>query len=174
MTADFQPTLESEALLLRPMTPEDRDAAYAVASDLEVWAQHPAHDRWQKPVFQLFFDEAIASGGALVAIDRATGAIIGSSRYSLTGCGPGEVEIGWTFLARSYWGGLTNSAMKRLMVNHALKTFEVVIFRIGETNLRSRRAMEKIGGRLTTRTQLFETGGRQVLHLIYAISAPLS
>lgn len=173
MTRDFQPTLEDETLRLRPLAAADRDAVYAVASDPQVWALHPAHDRWQAPVFRTFFDEAMASGGALAAIDRASGAIIGSSRYDLTWCEPGEVEIGWTFLARSHWGGQTNRAMKRLMVGHALKSFDAVIFRIGETNLRSRRAMEKIGGRLTQRQQVVQMGGREVVHLIYVIDAPL-
>ena len=173
MTADFQPTLQDQALLLRPLVPTDWDAVYGVASDPQVWALHPAHDRWQEPVFRRFFDEAIASGGALVAINRANEMIIGSSRYDLTGCEPDEVEIGWTFLARSYWGGATNGAMKRLMVNHALTSFGAVIFRIAESNLRSRRAMEKIGGRLTDRSQTLEMGGHQIVHLIYVITAPL-
>lgn len=174
MTADFQPTLQDESLLMRPLTSGDWDAIYAVASDPKVWAIHPANDRWQAAVFRTFFDEAMASGGALVAIDQASGAIIGSSRYDLTWCQPGEVEIGWTFLARSHWGGSTNRAMKRLMVNHALKCFDVVIFRIADTNLRSRRAMEKIGGRLTARQQVMPMGDRQVVHLIYVIDAPLA
>lgn len=174
MTRDFQPTLQDETLTLRPLAAADWHALYAVASDPLVWAIHPAHDRWQAPVFRRFFDEAMASGGALVAIDRASGAIIGSSRYDLTWCEPGEVEIGWTFLARGHWGGTTNRAMKRLMVGHALKSFDAVIFRIGETNLRSRRAMEKIGGRLTDRRQIADMGGRQVVHLIYMIEAPLA
>ena len=165
MTGEFQPTLQDDALLLRPLAADDWAAVYAVASDAEVWALHPANDRWQEAEFRRFFDEAMASGGALEAIDRTSGAIIGSSRYEQKYCEPGEVEIGWTFLARSHWGGATNGAMKRLMVNHALKSFATVIFRIGEDNFRSRRAMEKIGGRLTGRRDIMEMGGRQVVHL---------
>jgi N-acetyltransferase len=172
-TADFQPTLEDATLRLRPLAVDDWNALYAVASDAEVWAGHPAHDRWQEAVFRRFFEEALASGGALVVIDRASGAIIGSSRYDLTYCEPGELEIGWTFLARSHWGGGANGAMKRLMVNHALASFDAVIFRIAESNIRSRRAMEKIGGRLTGRTQVMAVGERQVVHLIYVIETPL-
>jgi RimJ/RimL family protein N-acetyltransferase len=156
---------------LRPLRPDDWDALYAVASDPLVWELHPAHDRWQEPVFREFFANALAGGGALVAIDRATGAVIGSSRFQgFEREDGGSVEIGWTFLARSHWGGATNREMKRLMLEHALRFVERVDFRVGETNVRSRRAMEKIGGRLSERDEVIEMGGREVRHVIYEIT----
>lgn len=166
---DFQPELADDVVRLRPLRPEDWDALFAVASDPLIWAVHPAHDRWQEPVFRRFFADALASGGALVAIDPATGAVIGASRYDTGRAGPGEVEIGWTFLARAYWGGAVNAAMKRLMVGHALRHFDRVVFLVGDTNRRSRRAMEKIGGVLTDRIDEFEMAGLRARHVIYAI-----
>jgi RimJ/RimL family protein N-acetyltransferase len=167
---DRQPTLEGERLLLRPLREDDRDALYAVCRDPLVWELHPAHDRWQGPVFDRFFAEALAQGGALVAIDRHTGAIVGSSRFwAHDPADGGSVEIGWSVLARSHWGGATNGEMKRLMLGHALSAVERVWFRVGETNHRSRRAMEKIGGRLTERTETVEMAGRKVVHVIYEI-----
>ncbi len=144
-------------------------ALFAVASDPLIWAGHPAHDRWQEPVFRRFFDDAFASGGALVAVDATSGIVIGSSRYDFTRADPGEVEIGWTFLARSHWGGTANRAMKRLMLAHAFRFVERVIFLVGETNLRSRSAMEKIGGTLTDRVSDAEMAGVTVRHLVYII-----
>src|SRR6202012_4723224 len=92
---------------------------------------------------------AFADEGGLVAIERASGAIVGFSRYSMSRCEPGEVEMGWAFPAPARcWGGHVNGAMKRLMLDHAFRFVDTVIFRIGETNLRSRRAVEKIGGQL--------------------------
>ena len=166
-----QPYLASADIQLRPLTAMDWMALFAAASDPQIWAGHPAHDRWREPVFRRFFDQALASGGALVAIDPGSGAIIGASRYDFERAGPGEVEIGWTFLARSHWGGATNAAMKALMIGHALKSIDRVIFLIGETNLRSRRAMEKIGGVLTNRYHDAMLNGVPVRHLIYAIDA---
>jgi RimJ/RimL family protein N-acetyltransferase len=55
------------------------------------------------------------------------------------------VEIGWTFLARSHWGGRYNGEMKTLMLRHAFRFVGTVIFVIGTRNLRSQRAVEKIG-----------------------------
>jgi RimJ/RimL family protein N-acetyltransferase len=171
MDFDRQPLLANPHVGLRPLAADDGQALYTVASDPLIWSIHPAHDRWQEPVFRRFFDEALASGGALVALDPGTGAIIGSSRYDFDRAETGEVEIGWTFLARSYWGGATNAAMKALMVGHALQSVDRVIFLIGETNGRSRRAMEKIGGVLTPRHHDAIIHGAAVRHLIYAIDA---
>lgn len=171
MTFDMQPVLADAAVRLRPLVADDWAALYAVASDPLIWALHPAHDRWREPVFRAFFDEGLASGGALVAIDPANGAIIGSSRYDRERADPGEVEIGWTFLARSYWGGATNRAMKRLMLEHAFTQYGATIFLIGESNLRSRRAMEKIGGVLTDRRQYADMAGQAIGHVIYRIAA---
>jgi RimJ/RimL family protein N-acetyltransferase len=166
---DAQPTLEDALVRLRPLRADDWEALFAVASDPLIWEVHPAHDRWQERVFRKFFEDAMASGGALAAIDPATGEIIGSSRYDRGRAGPGEVEIGWTFIARRYWGGAVNRAMKRLMIAHALQHFDRVIFLVGETNGRSRRAMEKIGGVLTPRLDHAEMAGVPVTHVVYAI-----
>lgn len=167
---DRQPTLEGPTLRLRPLRPDDWDELFAVASDPQVWALHPAHDRWQEPVFRAFFADALEQGGALAVIDKSTGRIVGSSRFQ--GHDPadgGSVEIGWTVLARSHWGGAANREMKQLMLEHALANVERIDFRVGESNLRSRRAMEKIGGRLSERDEIVEVAGRTVRHVIYEI-----
>jgi RimJ/RimL family protein N-acetyltransferase len=169
---DLQPHLAGSVVTLDPLTGEDWPALYAAASDPLIWAAHPAHDRWREPVFRSYFEQALASGGALTVRDTASGAVIGSSRYDLGRAGPGEVEIGWTFLARSAWGGPVNAAMKRLMIGHALRRFDRVIFLVGEHNGRSRRAMEKIGGVLTDRTQDTIIGDTLVRHVVYAIDRP--
>lgn len=164
-----QPVLEDERVRLRPLADSDWDALFAVAADPLIWEVHPAHDRWREPVFRRFFADALASGGALVVEDRATGAVIGSSRFDSTRAGPGEVEIGWTFLARAWWGGAANRSMKRLMVGHALASLDRAIFVVGEDNGRSRRALEKIGASLTDRRMMLEMAGKVRAHAVYAI-----
>ena len=142
----MQPTLTGDLLELRPLRPEDFDALFAVASDPLIWEQHPASDRWQEPVFREFFDGALQSGGAFAVIDRSDGQIIGSTRFLGYDPEASEVEIGFTFLARSHWGGRYNGEMKTLMLDHAFRFVHRVVFLVGPANLRSRRAVEKIGG----------------------------
>ena len=168
----MQPVLDDDLVILRPMVEADREPLFAVASDPDIWAIHPAHNRWQRTVFDPFFKEGLASTGGLTIIDKATGAVIGGSRYDIRVCQAGEVEIGWTYLARSHWGGAFNRSIKRLMLGAAFDAgYHTVIFLVGEANLRSCRAMEKIGGVLTNRRQVWDMAGVQVDHVIYAITA---
>lgn len=158
-----QPTLVGELLELRPLRQDDWPALFAVASDPLIWEQHPDSDRFKEDVFRRFFADAMRSGGALVALDRATGQIIGSSRYHGFDATGSVVEIGWTFLARRFWGGTYNGEMKRLMLEHAFTVVDRVIFIIGPENRRSRRAVEKIGG-VFLRSERDETGRERVVY----------
>ena len=143
---DYQPVLQGELIELRPLSAEDYDDLYAVASDPLIWEQHPDKTRHEADGFRSFFRDALESGGALIAIDTGTRQVIGSSRYHGYDESRSEVEIGWTFLARSHWGGVYNGAMKKLMLEHAFRFVESVVFLIGPENRRSQRAVEKIGG----------------------------
>ncbi|MDL2718963.1 MAG: GNAT family N-acetyltransferase [Acidobacteriota bacterium] len=168
MTFDLQPVLQGELLSLRPLRLEDFDALYAVASDPLIWEQHPASDRYTEAVFKEFFREAMESGGALIVTDAGDGRVIGSSRFHGYDGEKGEIEIGWTFLARSHWGGVYNAEMKRLMLRHAFRFVNSVAFLVGSQNLRSQRAMEKIGGlRAGSRR---DAAGRE--SFVYRITAP--
>jgi RimJ/RimL family protein N-acetyltransferase len=169
MSFELQPTLKGELLELRPLRPEDFDDLYGVASDPLIWEQHPANDRYKPEVFKAFFRDALQSGGALLAIDSEDGRVIGSSRFHGYDPEKSEIEIGWTFLAPSHWGGIYNREMKRLMLRHAFRFVENVVFLIGPQNLRSQRAMEKIGGvRAGTRTD--SSGRESVLYRITALT----
>jgi len=144
-TTDFdrQPTLVGDRVTLRPLRDDDFDALYAIASDPLLWEQHPAKDRVLEPVFRQWMADALASGGALVATN-ADGRIVATSRYDFH---EGEVEIGWTFIARSHWGGTFNAEVKRLMIDHAFDWAQVITLKAHEDNLRSLRAIEKLGAK---------------------------
>jgi N-acetyltransferase len=145
MSFDLQPNLKGELIELRPLTPEDWNELFAVASDSLIWEQHPESDRYKEDVFRVFFSEALDCGGAFVVIDATNQQIIGSTRFYGYDPDKSEIEIGWTFLARKFWGGRYNAEMKRLMLNHAFKSVDTVVFLVGENNFRSQKAMEKIG-----------------------------
>lgn len=167
MTFDLQPALTGDLLELRPLRPDDFDALYAVAADPLIWEQHPNSDRYKLDVFTAFFRDALASRGALLVVDRKDGRVIGSSRFNGYDPSKSEIEIGWTFLARTHWGGVYNGEMKQLMLRHAFRFVASVIFVVGINNFRSQRAVEKIGGvRVGTRT---DASGRE--SMVFRITA---
>lgn len=143
---DLQPTLKGRLVELRPLRAEHYQELYAVAADPLIWVQHPRPGRYQEREFKAFFNESLESAGALVSTDLHTGDIIGSSRFHTYHENRRQVEIGWTFLARSHWGGAYNGEMKQLMLRHAFGFVDRVVFLVGRQNLRSQRAIEKIGG----------------------------
>lgn len=143
---NLQPTLESDLILLRPLRKDDFEALYEVANDPLIWEQHPENNRHERTVFEKFFIDALDSEGALIVIDSKNNKAIGSSRYNGYSADKNEVEIGWTFLTRSHWGGVYNKEMKRLMLDHAFNYVNRVIFLVGVHNIRSQQAVLKIGG----------------------------
>jgi len=143
---ELQPSLYGKLVELRPLRPEHWEDLFAVASDPLIWEQHPASDRYKEEVFREYFRGALQSGGAFIILDRTTQKLIGSSRYFGYDPEKSEIEIGWSFLSRAYWGGRYNAEMKRLMLDHAFQFVDTVVFLVGPNNLRSQKAMEKIGG----------------------------
>ena len=173
MEPDRQPVLTGDLVEIRPSVAGDWDALFAVASDPLIWEVHPAHDRWQEPVFRAYFDAGMASVGALTIIDRATGAVIGSSRYDNWVPETDEIEIGWTYIARAYWGGTYNREIKRLMLDHIHHFVGTVVFTVGEGNIRSRGAMTKIGGVLRPGIEMRLMAGEMKPHVIFEIRRSL-
>ena len=168
---DLQPTLKGELIELRPLRAQDFDALFSAASDPKIWEQHPESDRYQREVFQRFFDGALESKGAFAIIERKSGRIIGSSRYCNLDLTNPEVEVGWTFLEREFWGGTYNRELKRLMLDHAFKFVDRVLFVVGEQNFRSQKALAKIGASFLKKVQLPADGGTIKTNVVFAITA---
>lgn len=166
---ELQPALTGARLELRPLRPEDLEPLYAVASDPLIWEVHPERNRHERPVFERFFAGGLESGGAFAVIERATGRIVGSSRYYDLDLEKSEVAIGYTFLSRSLWGGSFNRELKTLMLDHAFRFVKAVVFHVGENNVRSRKAMEKIGGVLSGSREKTGPDGRPRRDVIYRI-----
>ncbi len=151
MQFNLQPTLENELVRLRPLLEEDYEPLYQVAKDPLIWEQHFCFDRYKREQFTTFFNDSSRSKGALVVIDKAKDQIIGSSRYKKIQGVNTAIEIGWSFLARAYWGGRYNKSVKSLMIDHAFRFVDTVIFYIRKDNIRSQKAVEKLGAvRITT------------------------
>ena len=171
---DLQPTLTGDLIELRPLRQGDFEALFSAASDPLIWEQHPENDRYQRDVFQKYFDGALESKGAFAIIERKSGRIIGSSRYCNLDLTNREVEVGWTFLERQFWGGIYNRELKKLMLDHAFRFFDRVVFVVGEKNLRSQEALEKIGARFLKKTELPDRGGMMRPNVVYFINRPIA
>jgi RimJ/RimL family protein N-acetyltransferase len=141
---DLQPHLVGELVEVRPLRASDQATLAAAASDPLIWEQHP-DDRHLPEVFAEFFDSHLATGGALLVLDRETGEAIGTTRFNAYDPERREVEIGWTFLVRSRWGGAYNGELKSLLLRHAFEHVDSVLFFVDPGNLRSQHAVEKLG-----------------------------
>jgi RimJ/RimL family protein N-acetyltransferase len=145
---NLQPNhLNNNSVLLEPLLVDHFEELYGVASDPLIWEQHPNPNRYQKEVFQTFFEGAIDSGGAFIIRNADTGKALGSSRFYDYSRIKDEIKIGYTFFSRDCWGKGINQQVKTLMLNYAFIYIEKVIFHIGALNIRSQIAIEKLGAK---------------------------
>ena len=166
---NLQPPLKGKLIALRPLKASDFEKLYAVASDPLIWEQHPAPNRYQREVYEKLFQEYIESKATLVITDLESQKIIGSSRYYDYFPEKSSIAIGFTMLARKYWGGLYNRELKTLMLQHAFQSVEQVIFHVGEKNIRSQRALEKIGAIQFDQSLRTWPDGRENISIHYQI-----
>lgn len=170
MTPELQPVLTSPEVILRPLQADDFEALYAVASDPAIWEQHPNPDRYQRQVFTNYFKGAMESRGALLILDSSSGEVIGSSRYYDLDTAQRELKIGYTFFAKTCWGKGYNRAVKILMINHAFEFVSTILFHVGITNHRSRRAMEKLGAHFEGELEVAYYGESPKRNAVYTIT----
>lgn len=164
--------LQNELVQLTPISIDDFEVLYAVASDPLIWEQHPNPDRYQRAVFSTFFDGAMASKGAFLIKDAETGFAIGSSRFYDHRPELKEIKIGYTFFSRNCWGKPYNSNVKHLMLAHAFTFVERVVFHVGASNFRSQKAMEKLGAIKTEEEEVAYFGEPSRWNFVYEIRRP--
>jgi len=162
-------SLEGELIRLRLLQQDDLDTLYEVASDPKIWEQHPNKERYQRPVFEMYFKGAMESGSAYLVTDQSTGQVIGCSRFYDFNADAKSISIGYTFLARAYWGKGFNKSLKTMMLNYAYKFANEVIFHVGNHNIRSQKAMEKLGAVKTGEAEMSYYGEAPHINFIYSI-----
>jgi len=171
MDFELQPTtLQNELVKLIPLKNEDFENLYKVASDPLIWEQHPNKYRYQRDVFEIYFTGAMESGGAFLVLDNQTEEIIGSSRFYELNSEESSVAIGYTFLAKDHWGSVYNTALKSTMIDHAFKFVNTVIFHIGSNNIRSQKAITKLGAIKISEVKMEYYGELPQLNFIYQIT----
>ena len=166
---NWQPEiLEDDLIKLIPLKESDFNKLFAVASDPLIWEQHPTADRYRKEIFQVYFDGAVKSKFAFIIIDIKTGEYIGSTRYYDFKPESSSIAIGWTFLARKYWGGEYNKSAKKLLLHYAFQFVDNVYFHIGSSNIRSQKGTMKIGAKKVGEVTL-DDNGKPLIHFEYLI-----
>lgn len=147
MNFSVQPILENENVKLVPLDQTDFEQLFAVASDPLVWEQHPNKDRYKREVFENFFKGAMESGGAFKIIETNTGEIAGSTRFYDYNPDDNSIFIGYTFYGRKFWGSKLNPQVKKLMLDYIFQFVDKVNFHVGKDNIRSQKAIEKLGAK---------------------------
>ena len=166
---DLQIALENDLILARALKEEDFDRLYEVASNPEIWDQHPNKNRYQLREFQNFFKGALDSGGAYIVYNKERGKPIGSSRFYGWNANDKSILIGYTFFGREHWGKNYNQSLKTLMLNHAFTFADKVIFHIGATNFRSQKSIEKLPVKKVGEETVEYYGEAPKLNFVYEI-----
>ncbi|MCZ8332511.1 MAG: GNAT family N-acetyltransferase [Flavobacterium sp.] len=170
---DLQPNhLKNNLISLSPLQENDFEELYAVANDELLWEQHPNKLRYQRAVFQNFFEGAMLSGGAFLIRDSKTNEVVGSSRFYDYNEEEKSILIGYTFIGRKFWGNNYNKSLKKLMLDYAFQHVNKVYFHIGAFNIRSQKAIEKIGAIKIDEFQVEYYGEDRKLNFVYEISKP--
>ena len=167
---NLQPVLENGNVLLQPLKPSDFEKLYEVARDPEVWSMHPNKDRYKREVFQNFFKGALESGGAFLIINKCDNAVIGSTRFYDYDAGSKSILIGYTFYGKAYWGRGFNAQVKKLMLDYIFRFVDTVDFHVGRDNLRSVRAMEKLGAESISEQEIAYYGESPKINIIFQIT----
>jgi RimJ/RimL family protein N-acetyltransferase len=170
MTFNIQPVLENEKVILYPLKEEDFEDVFQAASDPKIWEQHPNKDRWKREVFRVFFDGALQSKGAFKIADKATGQIIGSTRFYDFSEDDDSILIGYTFYARPYWGKGFNHSVKNMMLNYIFQSVSKVYFHIGAENIRSQIAISRLGAIKISEEEITYFGEAPKLNFVYEIN----
>jgi RimJ/RimL family protein N-acetyltransferase len=160
--------LKNEWLELTPLQSLDFERLYEVAKDPLIWEQHPNPDRYKLEVFKTYFQGAMESGGAFLIKD-SEGNVIGCTRFYDYMPDKREIKIGYTFFSRDCWGKLYNQKTKELMLDYAFQFVDVVIFHVGAVNIRSQKAMEKIGAVCVGEEMVAYYGEESRKNIIYQI-----
>jgi RimJ/RimL family protein N-acetyltransferase len=170
MKFDLQPTtLKNNLIELVPLENNAFEILFAVAQDPMIWEQHPNKNRFKREVFKTFFKGAMQSKGAFLVVDAETKVVVGSSRFYDFDANNNSVLIGYTFIARKYWGKGYNKSLKKLMLDYAFETVDKVYFYIGSQNTRSQMAIEKIGAQKIDEKLVEYFGEEPKLNYVYLI-----
>ena len=145
--------LEGTAVDLLPLERIHFAELWNAGSDRRLWEFTPSDGSVRERFLELYAAALTARDDGreypFVIRHRPTGRLIGSTRFLDIVPGDRKLEIGWSWLMIEYWGTGINAECKFLLLEYCFGTLHTlrVQLKTDETNLRSRRAIEKIGAR---------------------------
>ena len=146
-------TLEGRHVRLVPLTLEHVPALWEAANDPDIWRwtlNHPqSEDDIRRYVEAALAKRAAGGGLPFATLEAGSGRVIGSTRYHNWEPPHPRVEIGYTWITRSWQRTPVNTEAKYLMLRHAFETLGLarVELRTDALNARSRAAILRLGAR---------------------------
>lgn len=144
--------LKGETVTLIPLEQEHLEELYSASTDKELWKLVPSDCSERATFFSNYSYalEARVNGTQypFVILDNRTNKIIGSTRFFEIYQADKKLEIGWTWITQEYWGTTVNLECKLLLMSYCFEVLKTnrVQLKTKDTNIRSRKAIEKIGG----------------------------
>jgi RimJ/RimL family protein N-acetyltransferase len=160
--------MDGERVRLEPLQAGHLAGLTEAGADPAIWTWMPADGSTPDGMRQIV-EAALAAHAAgsmvpLVTIERATGRLVGSSRYLNLAPTDLRLEIGWTWIDPRFQRTAVNSEAKLLMLGHAFETLGCrrVELKTDARNERSRAAILGIGATFegVFRKHMVMAGGR--------------
>lgn len=151
MAIDLNLVLESDRVLLRPLSLDDEEALQLIADDDSLWI-YGLHDLSQPGELNTYILKALAdrdneTTAVWVIIDKKSGQVAGCTRLAEISWKDERGQIGWTWIGRDYQGSGLNKEMKFLILNYGFEVLGLnrIEFKADERNHQSRQALLSIG-----------------------------
>lgn len=145
--------IDGKSVKLVPLEREHFEELFTAASDKKLWELIPS-DCSVRETFEAAYSFALServleNQYPFVILLKDTGEIIGSTRLFDIFPEDKKLEIGWTWIARKFWGTEINFECKLLLLTFCFENLKTrrVQLKTDENNLRSRTEIEKIGGK---------------------------
>jgi RimJ/RimL family protein N-acetyltransferase len=170
-------TLEGRSMRLEPLKVSHHTALCEVGLDAELWRLIPYRvstpDEMRDYIGSALEAQAAGTAIPFATVERASGRVIGSTRYMNIDADNRRVEIGATWIAKPWQRTTINTEAKYLMLRHAFETLGCVRVELktDALNQQSRQAIRRIGAREegTLRQHMVTWSGRLRDTVYYSI-----
>lgn len=172
-------TMEGQHVRLQPLVREHIDALWQAGNNPEVWRWTSSKIKCRGEM-ESYVESALSEADRGVSLpfvitERASGQIVGTTRFGNIAPEHRRVEIGWTFISPPFQRTAINTETKYLMLRHAFDVWRSnrVELKTSAANQKSRAAICRIGAREegTLRSHMINDDGTVRDTVYYSIIA---